>query len=110
MTITVEWRVDREADTILTVDPFDGVAEVVIPDESMLKEYMSVASNLQGWRNWAGWRSVEADNRDPAAWGELVMGRADNGDVLDVDPELFWERVYRRFRSRGVDYSPRSGA
>jgi hypothetical protein len=38
------------------------------------------------------------------------MGRADNGDVLDIDPELFWERVYRRFRSRGVDYSPRSGA
>jgi hypothetical protein len=110
MTITVEWRVGPGSDAILTIDPFDGVAEVVQPNESILKDYLSVSSNLATWRNWAGWQSVDANNRDPEAWGELVMGRADNGDVLDVDPELFWEQVYRWFRSRRMDYSPRSGA
>jgi hypothetical protein len=106
---TVEWRVDREADAILIIDSSDQVAEVVQPDEGILKDYLSVSSSLAAWRGWDGWRTVAADGRDPESWGELIMGRADNGDVITVDPELFWERVYRWFRSRRQDYAPRSG-
>jgi hypothetical protein len=108
--MTVEWRVDREADAILTIDPFDGVEKVVIPDAAMIKEYLSVAATLDSWQTWNGWQSVEDNRRDPEAWGDLVMERAVNGDVLEVDPELFWERIYRWFRSRKLDYSPPSGA
>jgi hypothetical protein len=51
-------------------------------------------------------RSEEAvvnGQSDPDAWGELVMARAQTGEVLDLDPELYWEGIYNWFRSRGVD-------
>jgi hypothetical protein len=40
----------------------------------------------------------------PGSWGALVLARADTGEVLEMDPELFWDRVHELFRSRGVDY------
>ncbi len=105
MALSVEWRVREGSDAIAVVDPNGIVAEVAIPDEVLLKDYLAVSADLDRWRKWTAWRSVNADKRDPEAWGELVMGRSENGDVLSVDPELFWERVYRWFRSRKVDYN-----
>ena len=105
MAFNVEWRVRDGSDAITVVDPNGAVAEVAIPDEVVLKDYLAVTADLNHWRKWTVWRSVNADKSDPEAWGELVMGRSENGDILTVDPELFWERVYRWFRSRGIDYN-----
>jgi hypothetical protein len=103
--LNVEWRVQDGADAIAVIDPNGIVAEVAIPDEVLLKDFLAVASDLNRWRTWTVWHSVGADKRDPQAWGELVMGRSESGDVVSMNPELFWERVQRWFRSRGVDYN-----
>ena len=29
----------------------------------------------------------------PEEWGELVIARSESGDVLDVDPQLYWEGI-----------------
>ena len=106
MALSVEWRIHQGADAIVIVDPAAGrVAEVVTPDADLLKDFLAVTGDLQRWRKWTGWRSVDGDSRDPDAWGELVVGRADDGEVISVDPELYWEAVQRRFRSRRVDYN-----
>ena len=106
MTLSVEWRVQDGSDSIVVVDPTTPrVTDVVIPDAVVLKDFLAVTGKLERWRKWTGWRSVNGEERNPEAWGELVIGRNDNGDVLEVFPELFWERVYRWFRSRRVDYN-----
>ena len=105
MTVSVEWRVRDGSDAIAVVDSHGIVAEVAIPDESLLKDYLAVTSDLKRWREWTVWRPANANEREPDSLGELVMGRSEDGDVLAVDPELFWERIYRWFRSRGVDYN-----
>jgi hypothetical protein len=51
------------------------------------------------------WSPVNEGNRDPDNWGELVLSRDVNGDVISIDPELFWERVHRHFRSKGTDFT-----
>jgi hypothetical protein len=101
--VSVEWRISEGSDAILVVDPSVKVAEVVTPDAALLKDYLSVAGDLDHWRKWGGWRSVGRDKEDPEAWGELVIVRAANGEVLDVDPELYWEGIRRWFRARRDD-------
>jgi hypothetical protein len=32
------------------------------------------------------------------------MVRASSGEVLQMDPERFWDGIYEWFRSKGVDY------
>ena len=105
MALNVEWRFQDGSDAIAMVDPDGIVAEVAAADEIVLKDYLAVTADLTHWRKWPGWHHAAADKRKPEAWGELVMERSENGDVLSIDPELFWERVYRWFRSRGIDYN-----
>src|SRR5487761_188624 len=106
MAMRVEWRIDQGADTIVLVDPSaETVSEVLTPDEGAMKAYLAVTGNLERWRSSMAWRPIEGEDRDPDAWGELVLSRADSGQVIHVNPDLFWEGVYRWFRSRGVDYN-----
>ena len=105
MASNVEWRVQDGADVIAMMDSDGSISQVAIPDETLLKDFLAVTSDLTQWRKWTAWHSVAGDKRDPEAWGALVMERSEDGDVVNVDPELFWERVYRWFRSRGVDYN-----
>lgn len=105
--MSVEWRLRDGADALLLVDASESaVSEVAPPDEAMLKSYLAVTGNVDAWRSWTAWRPVDGEGRDPEEWGELVLSRADNGDIISIDPELFWERVHRWFRSRGVDFGP----
>jgi hypothetical protein len=103
--LNVEWRVREGSDAIAVVDANGAVAEVAIADEALIKDYLAVTANLDRWRKWTAWRPANDDKREPEAWGELVMGRSETGEVLEMDPELFWERIYRWFRSRGTDYN-----
>ena len=103
----VEWRLQGGAEALLLVDGGDtAVSEIAPPDAGILKAFLAVAETGETWRGWAAWRTVDGGGRDPDEWGELVLSRADNGAVISVDPELYWEGVYRWFLSRGVKLGP----
>lgn len=106
MGMSVEWRLRDGADVLVLVDPeLRAVSEVPTLDADALKSYLAVTGTLAGWQSSMAWVRVDGENRDPDGWGELVLSRGDNGDIISIDPELFWERVRRWFRSRGVDYN-----
>ena len=106
MAMSVEWRLQDGADALLLVDEHESaVSQVSPPDAEILKSYLAVAEKLDNWKDWTAWRPVEG-GRDPQEWGQLVLSRAETGSIVSIDPELFWERVYRWFRSRGVDFGP----
>ena len=106
MALSVEWRVRDGADALLLVDSGATAVSEAPPDEGMLKSYLAVTGTADAWRAWGSWRPVGDRGRDPEEWGELVLSRADTGEIIAIDPELFWERVHRWFRSRGVDFGP----
>jgi hypothetical protein len=36
-------------------------------------------------------------------WGELVLARAGDGQVLSIDPERYWDGIATQFRAHGDD-------
>ena len=102
MALSAEWRTRDEFDVILIVDDEDNmVRQAWTVDPTVLSNFLTDMGDL---KNWQGGRSVNEDERNPAAWGELVIARANTGEAITVEPELFWEGIYTWFRSRGVDY------
>lgn len=105
--MSVEWRTRDGAETLLLVDAdARAISELAPPDEGTLRSYLAVTGTGETWTTWQAWRPVHGASQDPDDWGELVLSRADNGDVISIDPELFWASVHRWFRSRGTDYGP----
>jgi hypothetical protein len=106
MSRSVEWRMRDGAEALILVDSSDGaVSEMAPPDPAILKSFLNVANKIDDWEAWSGWKPLEAVDRDPERFGGLVLSRADGGEVLSIDPEVFWERVHAWFRSRGTDYT-----
>jgi hypothetical protein len=102
MALTAEWRTNGDLDAILVVDDRDNtVREALTANPDRLSNLLTEMGDLHAW---LGERSVAADKRDPSAWGDLVISRASSGEIIDMDPERFWNGVYEWFRSRGVDY------
>ena len=102
MAVRVEWRTRGEMDdTLLVVDDDDNTVHQAVPaTPTLLHDFLNDMAGLDTWQ--AG-PAVAEDKRNSAAWGELVIARAKTGEVLTMDPELFWEGIYLWFRSRGVD-------
>ena len=101
MSLTIEWRLRPDSDTVLVVSD-DKVVECAIPADAMvLSKMLTDPGDLSLWQ---GGKPIEAIDRDPAIWGELVISRSEEGRILSMDPELFWNGVYEWFRSRGIDY------
>ena len=102
MALSAEWRTDGESETILIVDVEDNtVRQAVAANSRLLSNLLTDMGDLNTWQDG---HSVDDDKRSPAAWGELVIARADTGEVITMDPERFWDGIYSWFRSRGVDY------
>jgi hypothetical protein len=101
MPINAQWRTDGESDTLLIVDEGNQVREAVQANPEVLSTFLTNVGDLAAWH---GERSVPDDKRDPGAWGLLVIARGLSGEVLTMDPELYWDGIYSWFRSRGVDY------
>jgi hypothetical protein len=99
--LTAEWRTNGGNDTVLIVDESNHVREAVPADPNVLSMFLTNPGDLAGWH---GERAVAEHQRDPTSWGELVIARGASGEVLTMDPELYWEGIYVWFRSRGVDY------
>ena len=51
----------------------------------------------------SGWEEIQVSDsqRDPASWGHLVMARANTGEVLEMDPVIFWHNIAIHFRMKG---------
>lgn len=105
MAVRVEWRTRGEKDdAILVVDDADNtVRQGLRADPEVLHDFLNNMADLDRWQRL---QPVGNDKRIPEAWGELVMARAPTGEVITMDPELFWEGIYLWFRSRGVDPHP----
>src|SRR5437763_16127720 len=98
--MSVEWRLRDGSDALLMLNPNESaVSAVSSPDERTLKSFLAATGTADAWQSWPAWRPLEAVDQDPDRWGELVLSRAESGEVISIDPELFWEQVHRRFRS-----------
>ncbi len=100
MALSAEWRTDGTFDAVLIVDD-NTVREALPANPDVLSKLLTNTGDLNDWQ---GGQAVQGDKRSPSAWGELVIARAQTGEVITMDPRLFWEGVYSWFRSRGVDY------
>jgi hypothetical protein len=97
-----EWRTGNGPDVVLIVDEDqDRVRDVFLATPGLLSKLLTTPGDFQAWRSDM---SAQSDRQDPATWGKLVIARAATGQVITMDPELFWEGIYDWFRSRGVDY------
>ena len=102
MALIAEWRAKGEVEAILIIDDEDNtVLEALAADPAVLSKFLTDMGDLNTWR---GGHSVDGEKRSPAAWGDLVIARADTGEVITMDPERYWDGIYSWFRSRGVDY------
>ena len=102
MALSAEWRADGKVETVLIVDDEDNTVRQALPaSPAVLSNFLTNMGDLSTWRDGP---SIDHDKRSPAAWGELVIARADTGEVITMDPERFWDGIYFWFRSRGVDY------
>jgi hypothetical protein len=105
MAVRIEWRTRGEMDdAVLVVDDADNtVRQGLVADPEVLRDFLNNMADLDRWQNL---HPVGNDKHNPGVWGELVMARAPTGEVITMDPELFWEGIYLWFRSRGVDPHP----
>ena len=109
MGLRIEWRSKAEGDdALLAVEvESDDVIETWEADAASLTNFLNDMTGLeaQGGRD-----NIAADQRDPENWGELVIARSETGDVLSVDPQLYWDGVAYWFRSQGSDPHPWRGS
>jgi hypothetical protein len=99
---SAEWRTKGElADAVLVLDDNGVVHNAFSATPSILSRMLTEMSDLWAWR---GQGPIEGEKRDPESWGTLVIARGSGGEVLEVEPELFWKGIYQWFRSHGVDY------
>ena len=103
----VEWRLRDGEEALLMVD--DGQGRVLAharAEEDLLKSFLAPTGSGDIWRAWTNWQPAGDEHPAADAWGELVLSRADSGEVLTISPELYWDGVYRWFRSRGTGAGP----
>jgi hypothetical protein len=106
MTQRIEWRTKgRGDDALLFVREFGEAGDTVVKswdaDSVRITDFLNQMSELD---TTAANLETRIDERDPLQWGELVLSRAQpGGDVLDIDPEIYWDKIYYWFRSRGTD-------
>jgi hypothetical protein len=109
MTTRFEWRTrGAGADVLLFVSEYGEAGDTVIrswpADRALLTDFLNDMQQLDGTP--VDLRT-DVDQRNPEQWGKLVLSRASSGgDVLYIDPELYWDGIYYWFRSRGLDPHP----
>jgi hypothetical protein len=111
MALRMEWRNRAEGDdTILVIeDSNNAVVKVWPADVDLLTDFLNDMTGLDPSAKSADaptGNGVDHTQRSPQEWGALVMSRSEAGDVLWVDPGLYWEGIAHWFRSRGLDPHP----
>jgi hypothetical protein len=112
MTNRIEWRTRGKGDdALLLVGEYGEASNTVMKtwaaDAGLLTDFLN---DMQGLETTTAQLETDVDQRDPGQWGQLVLSRAQRGgDVLDIDPEIYWDGIYYWFRSRGSDPHPWRG-
>ena len=102
MALIAEWRANGEIEAVLIVNDEDNtVREALAADPAVLSNFLTDMGDLNAWQ---GEHPVDGDKSRPEAWGDLIIARAQTGEVITMEPERFWDGIYHWFRSRGVDY------
>jgi hypothetical protein len=110
MTARIEWRTrGKGKDALLYVGEYGE------DENTVLRKWDANAPRLADFLNEmdeldtkVADLEVDVDERAPQGWGKLVLSRAaqGGGDILNIDPELYWDGIYFWFRSKGVDPHP----
>jgi hypothetical protein len=112
MSTRIEWRTrGKGEDALLLVGEYgeapDTVMKTWAADPAVLTDFLNDMSSLDSP---SPRLETDVNERDPQHWGKLVLSRAQRGgDVLDIDPEIYWDGIYYWFRSRGLDPHPWRG-
>jgi hypothetical protein len=98
MGLRIEWRSRKEGDDVIIAvdDSSNEVLRAWEADPELLTDFLNDMSELSDAAT--GKERLPNDN-----WGNLVIARSSEGDVLEVDPQLYWEGIAYWFRSRGND-------
>jgi hypothetical protein len=108
MTLRIEWRTRAEGDdTVLAVEEGSGaVVSAWKAETELLTDYLNDMIGMDIDKDPKGGNGVDHTQHRPQEWGDIVMSRSEAGDVLWVDPGLYWERIAYWFRARGLDPHP----
>jgi hypothetical protein len=109
MALRIEWRSRAEGDdTVLAIeDGSNAVVKAWIADIDILTDYLNDMIGLDVVEGDAkSGNGVDYSKRAPQEWGNCVISRSETGEVLSVDPQLYWEGIAYWFRSRGRDPHP----
>jgi hypothetical protein len=112
MTARIEWRTKGKGDdALLFVRDLGEAGSTVVKRWSAEPERLTdFLNDMEELDPTAVGPEVDVDHRDPQQWGKLVLSRAQpGGDVLAIDPEIYWDEIYYWFRSRGLDPNPWRG-
>src|SRR5688572_11629443 len=94
MSLRLEWRSRAEGDdTILAVEVgSNAIVKTWLADVELLTDFLNDMAGLDmvALEATTG-NGVDYTQRPPQEWGDLVMSRSDAGDVLSVNPQLYWE-------------------
>jgi hypothetical protein len=98
-----EWRSKKAGDDALLAvnDEGSSVVHVWTADGPLITDFLNDMDRLEAQHNQPN--GLDIAQRVPQYWGPLVMARSEKGDILHVDPELYWDRLTFWFRSRGLD-------
>jgi hypothetical protein len=109
MTARIEWRHRNKGDeSVLLVGELEGQPDRVLKAWRASTELITdLLNDMREVGATDGALELSASQRDPQAWGKLVIARAqEGGDVLAIDPEPYWDGIYYWFRAHGLDPHP----
>jgi hypothetical protein len=99
---SAEWRTRGHLDdAVFVIDASGSVVDVLPVTPLVLSRFLTGKGGFEHLRQAA---AADVGARDPETWGRLILARSSGGEVLEVEPELYWHGIYVWFRSRGVDY------
>jgi hypothetical protein len=101
MGLLLEWRSKADGqDTILAVDDDTYVVRKAWKAEpALLTDLLNEMAEFKAPGN----NHESVPEPSPQEWGELVIARSESGEVLSIDPQLYWEGISYWFRARGTD-------
>lgn len=100
MTLLLDWRYPMEGEGNFVL--YDSVTQVVLctwPIE--IERLTDFLNDLQLFD--ASARSDGVENVTREDFGDLIMTRSIEGDVIRVEPQNYWENIAYWYRSRGED-------
>ena len=109
MTARIEWRTKSKGnDALLFVRDYGEASNTVMKtwtaSQGLLTDFLN---DMPGMDAPVVQLETDVDKRNPEQWGQLVISRAQQGgDVLEIDPEVYWDGIYYWFRSHGTDPHP----